>query len=378
MNILYIGFYELPDKDAAANRVINNGKIFRDIGYNVSFIDEKRYGVNLNVLLNKCIIDEMTVWSTLRPNTFINYLKKMTSITNIKKVVRQYDKIDLIIAYNYPSIALLRLKLFCNMNNIKLISDCTEWYSGNEYNFPKNLLSAMDSTFRMRIVNKMLDGIICISDYLKNYYKECNTIKIPPLIDASDKIWNQKNFDWDVNKLNLIYAGNPGKNKENILPIIQSIHKSINKSSIVFRIVGITKSQFLELYPDKVKLINDLKDSLIFYGRISHTETAKMISSSDYMVFIREKNRVTMAGFSTKFVEAVTCGTAVITTDTSDLKNIINKNKCGNIVNNEKELNDFLNSDFEILKIKAKFENRFLFDYKNYMIDLHDWINDLI
>lgn len=378
MNILYIGFYELPDKDAAANRVINNGKIFRDIGYNVSFIDEKRYGVNLNVLLNKYIIDEMTVWSTLRPNTFINYLKKMTSITNIKKVVRQYDKIDLIIAYNYPSIALLRLKLFCNMNNIKLISDCTEWYSGNEYNFPKNLLSAMDSTFRMRIVNKMLDGIICISDYLKNYYKECNTIKIPPLIDASDKIWNQKNFDWDVNKLNLIYAGNPGKNKENILPIIQSIHKSINKSSIVFRIVGITKSQFLELYPDKVKLINDLKDSLIFYGRISHTETAKMISSSDYMVFIREKNRVTMAGFSTKFVEAVTCGTAVITTDTSDLKNIINKNKCGNIVNNEKELNDFLNSDFEILKIKAKFENRFLFDYKNYMIDLHDWINDLI
>lgn len=378
MNILYIGFYELPDKDAAANRVINNAKIFRDIGYNVSFIDEKRYGVHLNVLLNKCIIDEMTVWSTLRPNTFINYLKKMTSITNIKKVVGQYDKINIIIAYNYPSIALLRLKLFCNLNNIKLISDCTEWYSGKEYKFPKNLLSAADSTFRMRIVNKMLDGIICISDYLKTYYKECNTIKIPPLVDASDKIWNQKNFDWDNNKLNLVYAGNPGKNKENIIPIIQSIHNSINKSSIVFRIVGITESQFLELYPDKLELINDLKDSLIFYGRISHSETAKIISSSDYMIFIREKNRVTMAGFSTKFVEAVTCGTAVITTDTSDLKNIIIKNKCGNIVNNEKELNDFLNGDLEILKMKAKFENRFLFDYKNYTIDLHDWINNLI
>ncbi len=37
--ILYVGGFELPDKNAAAHRVLSNGKIFRELGYNVVFID---------------------------------------------------------------------------------------------------------------------------------------------------------------------------------------------------------------------------------------------------------------------------------------------------------------------------------------------------
>ncbi|MCK9163882.1 MAG: hypothetical protein M0O93_06000 [Bacteroidales bacterium] len=36
--ILYIGGFELPDKNAAAQRVISNGKILRDLGFNVVYI----------------------------------------------------------------------------------------------------------------------------------------------------------------------------------------------------------------------------------------------------------------------------------------------------------------------------------------------------
>ena len=35
--ILYIGCFELPDRNAAAHRVLNNAKIFRELGYNVVF-----------------------------------------------------------------------------------------------------------------------------------------------------------------------------------------------------------------------------------------------------------------------------------------------------------------------------------------------------
>ena len=36
--ILYVGGFELPDKNAAAQRVLSVAKIFKSIGYNVIFL----------------------------------------------------------------------------------------------------------------------------------------------------------------------------------------------------------------------------------------------------------------------------------------------------------------------------------------------------
>ena len=36
--ILYVGGFELPDKNAAAHRVLGNAKAFRDLGNDVAFI----------------------------------------------------------------------------------------------------------------------------------------------------------------------------------------------------------------------------------------------------------------------------------------------------------------------------------------------------
>ena len=40
--ILYIGGFELPDKNAAAHRVVANGKALRELGYSVVFFDSNR------------------------------------------------------------------------------------------------------------------------------------------------------------------------------------------------------------------------------------------------------------------------------------------------------------------------------------------------
>ena len=36
--ILYVGNFELPDKGAAANRVVSNGKLFRKLGYGTAYL----------------------------------------------------------------------------------------------------------------------------------------------------------------------------------------------------------------------------------------------------------------------------------------------------------------------------------------------------
>ena len=40
--ILYVGNFELPDKNAAAHRVVNNAKIFRELGYRVALLGTVR------------------------------------------------------------------------------------------------------------------------------------------------------------------------------------------------------------------------------------------------------------------------------------------------------------------------------------------------
>ncbi len=378
-NILYVGFYSLPDKDAAANRVINNAKALREAGHKVWFLDEQRDCVD-NVLETKHELLGFQSWSTLRPNGFLGLLRKMTSIKQIISVIEEINNLDLIIVYNYPSIALMSLSNYCRKHDIKIASDCSEWYSGKDYNFPMSILSSVDSCLRMRLVQKNLDGIIVISSYLQNYYSKCkNVISIPPLVDISDSKWNQNKYHFDENKLNLVYTGNLGRSKETFFPIIEAIDKSINQKRIVFRVVGATKEEFLQICPNAEDRLDRMKDSIIFYGRVSHTESLRILRSSDYIIFLRDRNRVTMAGFSTKFVEALSCGTPVITTNTGDIMQYVNKLDCGYIIDDEHPLSLLLNKDTAELKSKKNsIKNTELFDFRQYVAVFKKWINDII
>ena len=126
------------------------------------------------------------------------------------------------------------------------------------------------------------------------------------------------------------------------------------------------------------KKLENLNGSIIFMGRVPHTESLKVLLSSDYIVFLREKNRVTMAGFSTKFVEAISCGTAVITTDTGDLKSYIEKLNCGYIVDNNVTLTSILDKNVIELKKKNNYYNKNMFDYRNYKNTFATWVEDVL
>ena len=52
--VFYIGGFELPDKNAAAHRVLNNAKIFRELGFRVIFC-----GIDQNIeqpILEACVV----------------------------------------------------------------------------------------------------------------------------------------------------------------------------------------------------------------------------------------------------------------------------------------------------------------------------------
>jgi len=79
-----------------------------------------------------------------------------------------------------------------------------------------------------------------------------------------------------------------------------------------FDIFGITRDAYLAAVPRGIVDLEELANSVVFHGRVSSTEAAAAIRDADFTILIRDGNRVTLAGFPTKFSESVLQGTPVL------------------------------------------------------------------
>lgn len=346
--ILYVGGFQLPDKNAAALRVIANAKAFRDLDYRVIFV---------NALINNCPKEPRIVnyegfeCYEYKREPQIKYLlgcKKIISFINKAKA-------NIVIAYNYPSVALNKLRKYCQRNKIKCYADVTEWYVPTG-NIVFKAIKGFDSEFRMRYVHKKMDGVIAISKYLYQYYKDSvKTIKVPPLVDLKEPKWNiQSNSTHEGIKL--IYAGSPSAQKEKLDYIVDVIENINSENTIHLDVVGITKEQYNFLYS-----VEYSGTRVNFHGRIPNYQVIKMIKESDWAVVLRENNKVVKAGFPTKITESITCGTPVIANRFSNIDEYLDKNN-GLLLENEL---DFVKTVTSLHNIKIK-PQRDIFDFRNY------------
>lgn len=368
--IIYIGGFQLPDKNAAAHRVISNGKIFRDLDYQVVFIDT-------NDDANKEICNTKTSYYNFETFSMQDSYRKIISISDFLKVYKRYENsVFAVIAYNYPAIPLYKLKSFCKRKHIYLFADCTEWYGFIGDNFLHKLIKGIDSFLRMNILQPRIDGIIVISKYLENYYKpKLPCICIPPLTDTKEEKWNYQNKK-RTDTIKILYAGSPGKHKDKINVIIEAIAKA-NCRNIHFLIVGICEKQFLEYYPEDKVMLEEIKGYVSFKGRVPHNQVLQLLKESDYSLFFREINRVTMAGFPTKFSESITCGVPVITNETSDLSEYLKDGKNGFILSTKDFSNDLSRLLFDISKNRVeipKVDNQ-AFDFTQYINLMKKWFS---
>lgn len=385
--ILYLGGFELPDKNAAAHRVLSNGKILKEIGYNVVFIDvDKSLEFNANIIETKKYNQGFECWSLPYPKSNGEWVKYLININSIKSISSRYDEIKAIIAYNYPAIALKRLKDYYHKHNIKVIGDCTEWYSTKGSSIVFKIVKGFDSFLRMRIIQKRLDGLIVISKYLENYYNECNNvIRIPPLVDIEEEKWNINSEENTRNDLiKFVYSGSPGKNKDKINLFVEALYKMKDYDNYLFKVVGVTREQYINDYPEHEELLSALEGKIEFFGRISHLESLIQLKNSDFSIFIRDNIRLTKAGFPTKFVESISCGIPVITTNTSDLEDYLIEGENGFYINTDsvKEITRIMKKILnyekkEIFKIKHR---RFVTDrfyYRDFIKKVDDFLQSV-
>ncbi|SED67692.1 Glycosyltransferase involved in cell wall bisynthesis [Tenacibaculum sp. MAR_2010_89] len=383
--VIYIGGFEMPDKNAAAQRVVSNGKAIKSLGHEVVFIG-----------LSKSIKKDSTkekyfnsdVYSKKYPINSLEWFKHFISFKYYIDIIKSYDNVKAFVCYNLSSISLLRLKRWAKKRDILIIADCTEWYEvAKGESFIKSVIKSFDIFMRMKIIQPKLDSVIAISKYLEEFYieKGVKTIKIPPLIDSNDEKWKHKLNKSKDNIIQVVYAGSPFSletkgQKDRLDQIVKLFIEFSKEISIKLNIIGVDKKTFIDFYKNFNGELKD--DSIVFYGRVSHEEAIEKLKNSDFSIFLRENTLTNKAGFPTKFVEAITSGVPVLTNRSSNLSDFLIEGENGfwldntSIITLEDSLRKTLFKDkYEFLQMREKKMNKKLFDFRNYISEFESILN---
>lgn len=360
--IIYIGGFELPDKNAAAIRVMENAKAISSLNKTVVFI-----GITKNEDKIKKD-DSYESYAIKYPSNIFEWIRYIFGAKNIVSIIKNQKNVEGVILYNYPSFSMKKIMNYCKKNSIKVYGDITEWYIPEKKNLLFRIIKKIDVNYRMKYLNNELDGMILISKYLMGYYaKHKNIIYVPVLTDIENPKWIN-NFKKDKNVMRLVYAGNI-ENKDNINIIIEAL-EFVNRK-YVFDIIGINKEDFLKKFPYLKEKI-DKNDKIVFHGRLANSATLEYIKKANYTIFFREKNIMTLAGFPSKLVESLSCGTPVITNSSSNIEDYFINNTngfCLKKVDISEIVNLIENIDYEMnTEVDA-------FDYRKYINVFESMLN---
>lgn len=388
--IIYMGGFELPDKNAAAHRVIANGKIMRNLGYEVILLGVNRNNAkSTHVTRYEQDFFGFECWSIPYPVSFTFWIKYILGLSEVFHFIKdgRQRKVAGVICYNYPAIAQLRISAFCQKRGIGIFADATEWYEASAGNPIFRLVKWLDTSLRMYFVNLKSDGVITTSKFLTSFYSKRNkcTVELPTLFDTDR--FHAPPIIKDRLRRKFIYVGMPfnvnrvNKQRTNLkerldLTILYFFELYEAGEVFDFSIYGISKDEYLSIFKEHHDLLMKMVDCVHFHGPQPNKTVLEIIADSDVSIFFRDKTRVTLAGFPSKLAESICCGTPVIsnkmvsTEDYAGLESLFMAEKGEELL----IIKNFIHMSLqEINELKTlSFESK-IFDYRKFQIRLESF-----
>lgn len=340
--VIYIGNFRFPMGDAVAKRAFGLGKAFVNAGYKVMCIDEDPT-VETGTISKARKYDKFEYYSIHHSANALEHYLFLKDLKLVKQKLQKWNEV-----YNIVALILCGTKCalfadgivrFAKKNRIAVFADSMDWLTSHTGNRLFDILKQLDTTLEIKVVNKKMNGIICISKYLANYYhmKGEETVTIPPLSPYDrPKMIAERN-----GKIRLIYAGipcrlgreliNPSDAKDRLDLAIKMLYE-LAKDGVDFEFIvyGMTKEDYDIVFPHQNQATDFLVQNrqLFFMGKQEEMIVKEAVADADFTILLRENNRTSMAGFPTKVSESITLGTPVITTDTSDIKTYLSNDVC--------------------------------------------------
>lgn len=226
-----------------------------------------------------------------------------------------------------------------------------------------------------------VDGLICISSYLANYYDQLGikNVEIPALVDLEQGKWHQK-VESHQDEIRFIYAGSPGHFKDRLDLILYAFDEVLSKlnKNVRFDIVGITKEQYEQTWNDKT-----VRSYVNFNGRRPHKEVIKKLLEADFQIFLRPDTLPNRAGFPTKFTETISSGTLPVTNLSSNLEQYLTDGQNGFVIKGLElssiatTIEHALSLDSEEINKMKKNIDKQTFDYRRYIGILDELVKSL-
>lgn len=322
--VVYVGAFELPDRNAAAQRVVANAMIFRDLGYHVVLIGESREATGGAIQKKSYPQLDFECWERPRPAGFAAWAKRTLSAGAIARTVASHHggSLHSIICYNFPALAQYQLLRLARRLGGFGLADVTEWYGKLRFDGLVSLAKNADTAARMKVVNRLMDGLVTTSEYITRFYAKPGR----PLVELP-ALFHQDALQAPVRMAGpprLFFAGTgfdpslvvrskdgPKDRLDKVLEALDGA-KSLG-SAFEFDIFGVNQADYLTIFPGHAQLLQRLNGLVHFHSRQPVAIVRARLVAADFSIFLREKTIVTLAGFPTKFSESIHYGTPVIT-----------------------------------------------------------------
>ncbi|MER7442047.1 glycosyltransferase [Micromonospora avicenniae] len=208
-----------------------------------------------------------------------------------------------------------RLERWCRRNRVPLVADVVEWYAPHQLWGGALGPVHLSAKLALHHYYPRCQGIIAISSLLERHYQArgCHVLRVPPTTDVLNIKPGERLRDPGESGVNVVYFGTPGR-KDLLAPIVRA-------AGVVSRTAPLT----LSVYGPSVDQVRDLvghgalSSSVRVPGRVPQQEMKDVVGRADFSIVVRPSARFTHAGFPTKLVESLACGTPVIVNLTSDI-----------------------------------------------------------
>jgi len=379
--VLLVTFDKYPDGDAGAVRVHMFGKMCLEMG---CFVEVVSMGPTTQY--QRVAESDGIEHISFRGKSNSKLSKAMYYILFASRLKRHLHKnvYDAVIHTQLDEQSLHVLQMYGKKHQIPIIFDSVEWFSESQFSRGAKARAYKRNNRYNTCLIKPPSSVVAISEYLESHFKNrgIRTVRIPVVLDTKETNVVKSPSQHTIT---LLYAGSPGK-KDCLDSIIRAIAglDEAEKSRFRFVILGCTRENLILNCGVTEQEYENAKEVLVPKGRVSRSQVIEEYKKADFSVLLRySEQRYAKAGFPTKFVESLCCGSPVICNISSDLahyavnrKNAIILKDIGEteIIERLREILSFSPKKLDSMKSYARETAETMFDYHLYTSTLKELV----
>ena len=325
--LLYTGSTGFPLGDAYTNRVLSIAKGLISIGCNIKIYiiyPGRNSGVKYNRGIYESVCYEYMTPLKMSKNSI---LKRIVGAFGVFKaclgIIFKDSDADAIISFAESSIQNNTISIVSHLKGMIYLRETNEY----PQKILKNGLMGLSQSDHKAIVNslKHLDGLLCISKPLKDYFQINISFNKPILIIPIIVDLERFSIKSPTSKQKYItYCGNIFGEKDGVEILVKAFAKIAPKyEAYKLKLIGDTNNN-IEL-DQLLKLINSLgiNQQVVFTGYIRREDIPLHLISSEILVLARPDNIQARGGFPTKLGEYLATANPVIVTSVGAIPNYL-------------------------------------------------------